>query len=101
MNALIEALTGMNKLSDQVIATDYLIAAKTGIRNIAIAITEATSPEVKAVLRRQLEDSIAAHEKITAYMMKNGFYHAYDLLEQFKVDMKTTDTALSLAEKFM
>jgi similar to spore coat protein len=31
-------------------------------------------------------------------MMKKGYYHAYNLQEQFKVDMKTTDTTLNLAE---
>lgn len=97
MNAIIESLTGMNKMSDQVIATDFLIATKTGIRNYAVALTETTSPEVSAALRRQLNDIIATHEIITNYMMKNGYYHAYDAQQQFKVDMKATDTALNLA----
>lgn len=98
MNAVIEALTGMNKMSDQVIATDFLISAKSGVRNYAIALTETTSPEVREVIKRQLKAAIKTHETISDYMMKNGFYHAYNLQEQFKVDMKTTDTALKLKE---
>jgi similar to spore coat protein len=97
MNALIEKFTGMDKISDQVIATDFLIAAKNGVINYSMALTETTSPEVRTVLRKQLGDAIATHEKIMAYMMKNEYYLPYDLKEQFEVDMYTTDTALKLA----
>jgi similar to spore coat protein len=87
----------MDKFSDQVIATDFLVSAKSGVQNYSIALTETTSPMVRAALRKQLNDAIATHETISNYMMKKGYYHAYDLKEQFKVDMKTTDTALNLA----
>jgi similar to spore coat protein len=96
MNAIIEKLTGMDKLSDQVIATDLSISAKSAVRNYSIALTETTSQEVRTVLRKQLGDAIAAHETITNYMMKKGYYHAYDLQEQYKVDMQITETALNL-----
>lgn len=96
MNSIVEKLTGMDKMSDQVIATDLLISAKIAVRNYAIALSETTSPEVRAVLRKHLNDAIASHETITNYMIKNGYYHAYDMHEQFNVDMKTADTALSL-----
>ncbi|MDP4143643.1 MAG: spore coat protein [Bacillota bacterium] len=98
MNTLIERITGMDKMSDQVIATDFLVSAKSAVRNYSIALTETTSPQVRAVLRKQLNDAITSHEAITNYMMKNGYYHAYNLHEQYKVDMKTTATALNLAE---
>lgn len=101
MNGLIESLTGMSKMTDQVIATDFLISAKSGVQNYAVAITETTSPEVRVILKKQLQDAIATHEKISNYMMKKGYYNAYDMQEQYKVDMKTTDTALNLTEKFI
>ena len=96
MNALVESLTGMDKLSDQVIATDFLVSAKSAVRNYSIALTETTSPEVRTTLRKHLNDAITTHETILNFMMIKGYYHAYDLKEQFKVDMKTTDTALNL-----
>lgn len=99
MNSIIESLTGMNKMSDQVIATDFLISAKTGVRNYAMALTESATPEVRAVLRKQLNDAIATHEVIANYMMKNGYYHAYNPQEQYKVDMAAADTALKLTQK--
>lgn len=101
MNALIESLTGMNKMSDQVIATDFLIAAKSGVRNYAIALTETTNPEVRNILRKQLKDAISTHEKIFNYMMERGYYNPYDVEQQFEIDMTTTETALNLAESFI
>ncbi|AGX43860.1 spore coat protein F precursor [Clostridium saccharobutylicum] len=100
MNGLIETLTGMDKMTDQVIATDFLISAKSGVQNYAVAITETTSPEVRLVLRKQLEDAIVTHDKISNYMMEKGYYHAYNMQEQLKVDINTTDVALNLVKKF-
>jgi similar to spore coat protein len=98
MNALIEKLTGMNKMSDQVIATDFLVSAKSGVQNYAVAITETTSPQLRATLINQLNDMITTHEAIADYMMSKGYYHAYNLQDQYQVDMKVTDTALKLSE---
>lgn len=36
----------------------------------------------------------------TSKMMENGYYYAYDMQEQFSVDMKTTEVALKIAESF-
>ncbi|TCN27304.1 hypothetical protein EV146_102253 [Mesobacillus foraminis] len=33
-------MTGMGEMTDQVIATDFLIEARTGVINIAMAITD-------------------------------------------------------------
>ncbi|WPC41837.1 spore coat protein [Clostridium sp. JS66] len=96
MNAIIESLTGMDKMSDQVIATDFLISAKSAVRNYSIALTETTSQNVRTVLREQLNDAIIAHETIFNYMVKKRYYNAYNLNEQYKVDMQTTETALNL-----
>jgi similar to spore coat protein len=99
MNQLIQNLMGMGGMTDQVIATDFLISAKAGIRNYAVAITETGTPELKAALREQLNTAIATHEKITNYMIARGFYHPHDLTEQLQVDLTITDTALKLAQK--
>jgi similar to spore coat protein len=41
---------------------------------------------------------LLAHEAITDYMMSRGFYHAYNMREQYQEDLKVTDTALKLKE---
>ncbi|MFL6561909.1 MAG: spore coat protein [Bacillus sp. (in: firmicutes)] len=98
MNHLIQNMMGMGGMTDQVIATDFLISAKAGVRNYTVAITETATPELKATLRAQLNDAIATHEKITSYMMAKGYYHPHNLKEQLQVDLSVSDTALNLAQ---
>lgn len=101
MNALVEKLTGMDKMTDQVIATDFLVALKSGIKDYAVAITETTSPQLRTTFISQLNDMITTHEAISDYMMNKGFYHAYHMQEQYQEDLKVTDTALGLKEFFL
>lgn len=96
MNTIVEHLTGMDKLTDQVIAMDFLITAKSGVRNYAMAITETGTPEIKTILSKQLEEAIATHEQISQYMVDRGFYHAYNINEQIQLDRKNIQTALSI-----
>lgn len=83
---------------DQVIATDFLIATKTGVRNLTFALTESVTPEAREILREQLAYTIDAHEKISQYMMEKGYYHPSNLEDQLKVDLKTSKAALKLAK---
>lgn len=99
MNNVIKSLVGMGGMTDQVIATDFLISSKASVRNTAFALTEAASPEVRAVLREQLHSAIKTHARITDYMMRKGTYHPYSLEEQIATDMKITETALQLGEQ--
>jgi similar to spore coat protein len=99
VNHLIQNLMGMGGMTDQVIATDFLISAKAGVRNYAVAITETATPELKAALRDQLTTAIATHEKITNFMIAKGYYHPHDLSEQLQVDLTVSGTALNLAQK--
>lgn len=94
MNKILEYFTGMGALTDQVIATDLLISAKSGVRNYAMAVTEAGSPEIKAILTRQLEDAIDLHERISTYMTERGWYRPWNIKEQFQLDLQNADTAL-------
>lgn len=96
MNDLIKSLMGMGGMTDQVIATDFLISTKAGIRNIAFAITESATPELKEALRVQLREAIEIHEDISNYMIAKEFYHPYNLEEQIKVDIDISNTALKL-----
>lgn len=96
MNDFIKGLMGMGGMTDQVIATDFLISTKAGIRNIAFAITESSTPELKAALRIQLSDAIEIHEDISNFMISKGFYHPYNMEEQLKVDIEISNTALRL-----
>jgi similar to spore coat protein len=95
MNIILEHLTGMHTMTDQVIAMDFLIAAKSGVRNYAMAVTEAGTPEIKETLTRQLEETIDMHERISIYMVERGWYHPWNVKEQFQFDLQNIETALN------
>lgn len=89
----------MSGMSDQIIATDFLLSAKTAVKNYAVALSESASPQVREALRRQLDVAIGTHERIANYMMAKGYYHAYNPQEQLQVDMKAADTVLNLQQQ--
>jgi len=99
VNTLLENVTGMNVMTDQVIALDLLIAAKTGIKDCAVAITETATPEVRAVLRKQLEDGISFHEQLSKYMIEKGWYKAYDAKEHVQMVIENANTALNASQR--
>ncbi|CAM4288673.1 spore coat protein [Paenibacillus tarimensis] len=98
MNTIIERLAGMADLTDDVIAMEMLIAVKSGVRNYAMAVTEAISPEIRDTLAEHLEELITMHERVTAYMMDRGLYHPWNVKEQVQVDRQHIDAALQLAK---
>lgn len=98
MGNLLQNMAGMADMTEQVIATDFLISAKAGVRNYAMAISETATPEVRDVLRRHLDVAIGTHERIANYMAKKGYYYADDPQAQMKVDMKAADTVLNIQQ---
>ncbi|WP_394554859.1 spore coat protein [Priestia aryabhattai] len=85
-------------LDDLAIATDLLLSAKSGVRTYAVALTETATPEVRKVLKKQLDETIELHEKIARYMIDNKMYDAYDIEEQVNHDLEKADKALGLAK---
>ncbi|ALC90371.1 spore gernimation protein GerQ [Bacillus sp. FJAT-18017] len=99
MNQLLQNLIGMGGMTDQVIAMDFLITSKSGIRNLAAVITETGTPEVRAALKEQLHDAIQTHTAISEFMTAKGYYYPTDLSKQFQLDLSTSETALTLGQK--
>ncbi|GAE37148.1 spore coat protein [Halalkalibacter akibai] len=98
MTNIIQNIAGLSAMTDQVIATDFLITAKSGVRNMAFALTEAATPELRVTLRQQLNDAIETHEKISQYMIDKGYYYPSDLDEQAKVDLTASKVALKISK---
>ncbi|MFD1706324.1 spore coat protein [Siminovitchia sediminis] len=98
MTNIIQKIAGLSGMTDQVIATDFLISTKSAVRNLTFALTESVTPEARDVLREQLDYAIDAHEKISQYMIEKGYYHPSNLEEQLEVDLKTSKAALKLAK---
>lgn len=76
----------MPEMADMTFAMDFLVRAKEDVRNSAIALTEAVSPDVRALLRSQLRRGIALHQEITDLMVRKKWFHPYELQEQYKLD---------------
>jgi similar to spore coat protein len=77
-------------------AMDFLISAKSGVRNYAMAVTETGTPEIKATLTKHLEESIDLHERISMYLMEQDWYHPWNVKEQFQLDLQNIQTALNV-----
>jgi similar to spore coat protein len=96
MNPILEHIVGLSTLTDEVVAMDFLLNAKSGVRNYAMAVTECATPEIKAVLTKQLDEAITTHEKISSYMIQQGWYHPYNVNEQIQLDLQNIQTAINI-----
>ena len=88
---------GMPKLVDATMCLTFLLNAKSGVRNCAIALTEASTPEVRLVLRNQLDNAINLHEEISTLMINKGWFHPINLEKQFQMDIESSTTAVQIA----
>ncbi|PWK05396.1 spore coat protein [Tumebacillus permanentifrigoris] len=93
----LEHLSELQPLADPTIALDFLLSVKNGVRNTAIAITESSTPDVRAALHTQLETSLTMHEKLSQLMMNKGWFHPYNVSEQFQLDLVSSQTVLKIA----
>lgn len=96
MASIIQNMAGMADMTEQVIATDLLIASKSAIKNYASALAETTTPEVKNTLRRQLDDAFNANDRISTYMMNKGYYNAFEPQAQMSMDRQASDTVMNI-----
>jgi spore coat protein CotF len=88
----------MPELADTTFAMDFLIRAKEGVRNTAIALTETASPDARALLKKQLHQGLALHHEITQLMIKKKWFHPYELPEQYKLDQLAAQTTVQIAQ---
>ncbi|AIQ30398.1 MULTISPECIES: spore coat protein [Paenibacillus] len=96
MNPILEHMTGLHTLTDDVIAMDFLMNAKSGVRNYAMAVTECATPEIKQILMKQLDEAIDSYEKISIYMIERNLYHPYHIPEQIQLDLNNIQTAMNI-----
>ncbi|PWU67225.1 spore coat protein [Gracilibacillus dipsosauri] len=84
------------RVTDSFLAGDLLAFAKTSVRNYGIAITETSTPALRAVFKKQLNLAINCHERIYNYMYNNGLYPSYDLNKLLNHDMMLAKRALTM-----
>ncbi|HZG77888.1 MAG TPA: spore coat protein [Paenibacillus sp.] len=85
------------ELADLTFAMDFLIRAKEGVRNAAIAFTEAASPEARGLLRTQLREALAMHQEIAELMIRKKWFHPHELHEQYKLDQLSANNTAMIA----
>lgn len=83
------------KLNEQTIASDLLIFAKTGVKTYASALTESATPEVRTLLKRQLDEAVSFQEQVSSFMMKKGWYDAYNMDQQIQKDLSMSQNTMS------
>ncbi|GIQ68734.1 spore coat protein [Xylanibacillus composti] len=88
----------MPELADMTFAMDLMMRAKEGVRNMAIALTETASTELRSVLRKQLRQGIAMHQEVTELMMRKKWFHPHELQEQYKLDQLAAKNTLMISE---
>ncbi|WP_026692011.1 spore coat protein [Peribacillus kribbensis] len=86
------------ELADTTFAMDLLLRAKEGVRNVAVALTESASPDVRALLRDQLMQGIAMHQEITDLMINKKWFHPYELSEQYKLDQLSANNTVMIGK---
>lgn len=96
--SFMDKLKATGKMRDELIATELLISAKATVRTYAVAITETASPQVREILKKQLNEAIDNHAKIANYMIKNDMYYAYDVDKQLEHDKEKLDISLELVK---
>ncbi|MNK62553.1 Spore coat protein F precursor [compost metagenome] len=89
---------GTPELADTTFAMDFLIRAKEGVRNYAIALTETASPEARAILRDQMYEGLELHDEIAKLMISKKWFHPYKLDAQYNLDMTSAKTTLQIAQ---
>lgn len=88
---------GMPKLIDTAMSTAFMLNAKNAVRSCAIALTEASTPEVRSALQKQLEDGIDLHAEITEMMINKGWFHPVNLDKQFQMDQESAQAVVQIA----
>lgn len=88
--------SSMNGMTDQVMATDLLLSAKSGITFYSVALTESATSEVRQILHRHLNEAILMHEKVFNYMHEKGWYETRDVSKLLQHDLQSAQTAANL-----
>jgi similar to spore coat protein len=71
-----------SKLSETDIAMDMAKDSKFGITSLSMASAEATNPQLRQLLKSQLDTAINEHFELSDLLIKKGWYPAFAKPEQ-------------------
>jgi spore coat protein F len=84
------------RADDGFYAGDLLAFKKTAVRNYSVAITETATPQLRKVLKKQINQAIDGHAEIFNYMHSKSMYPSYDLSDILQNDVNLANKALSM-----
>ncbi|QOX63477.1 spore coat protein [Anoxybacterium hadale] len=93
---IIQNLAGLGDMSEQIIAADFLLNAKATVRDYGTILSESSSPEIRQVLRKQLDAAITMQERIQKYMTTRNYYQIYSPSELIHSGRKNNSTYMDL-----
>ncbi|WP_160690673.1 spore coat protein [Clostridium sp. C2-6-12] len=77
--SFLDALLGNdNKLNDKDIALDMIKDSKFGATSLSAAVAEAVNPELRTMLKQQLDKSITEHFDLSDIVIDRGWYPAQE-----------------------
>ena len=74
-------------LSDRVMATDLLLSTKSLIKQLAAALTETATVELRMFLKQELDQAVAYQEKLLHWVTDQGWHTPYHLEQQLQADL--------------
>jgi spore coat protein F len=77
-------------------AGDLLAFKKTAVRNYSVAITETATPQLRSILKKQLNLAIDGHAEIFNYLYSKGMYPSYDMDQLLQHDVDLASKAISM-----
>ncbi|KPV42715.1 hypothetical protein AN477_16080 [Alicyclobacillus ferrooxydans] len=83
--------------ANQSAAMEFLLSVKSGVKDMAFALTEASTPEVREWLKKQLFAGLNMHEKVYQLMVDRAWLHPYDPIEQSRVDLTAAEMTGNIA----
>lgn len=96
MTNIIQDVAGADLMTEKDIVTEVMLTTKAALNKYALTLGETTTPRVRGVLRKHLEEILDTHARITDYALEKGYYHPFQPSDQLKDDLKTAYLAEDL-----
>lgn len=93
---IIQDVAGADIMKEKDIVTEIMLTTKAALNKYAFTLGETTTPKVRDVLRRHLDEILDTHAQITDYALEKAYYHPSEPSEQFKDDLKDAYLAVEL-----
>ncbi|MDS0527369.1 spore coat protein [Clostridium sp. SHJSY1] len=78
MSFLDKLLGSDNNLTEKEIAQDMIKDSKFGVTSLTSAAAEATNPELREILKNQLDNAVNEHFELTDILISKEWYSVYD-----------------------